>query len=416
MQFGLKNESWGWYVVLASFLIIGVNYGARYSFGIFLKPMAISYGWSRSVVSIGSTINMLCYGISVIYIGRLVDKFAPKWIITVGSVLVACGLFLATIADTPMLFYLAYGFLCGIGSSGMSMVVCNSSVGKWFQKNRGLAIGITTMGISFGSLGLAAVSAVAISAYDWRVGYCFIGFMILLIGISFSQMFMGRKSPVTYEYLQKKRNISVPGNYCSTKEKSFAGNKSFVILAICYSLVMLSQMASFTHQVPYATDMGIDEIDAAFSIGILGISSSMGQFCFGWLCDRISDSKYSAFIGFIIMAIGTLILIRVSNAFDMYLYAAVYGLGYGSFAPMLGILSAEYFGVGNLGKVYGLLTFFVCVGGSLGPIIGGAIYDMSGTYIYLWYLNIFILAFVSLLILGLKKRELYRQAVIELES
>ena len=76
---------WGWYVVLGAFLILGINYGARYSFGVFVKPMALEYHWSRSVISAGMSILVLAYGIGGIFSGRMVDRIAPRRLITAGG-------------------------------------------------------------------------------------------------------------------------------------------------------------------------------------------------------------------------------------------------------------------------------------------------------------------------------------------
>ena len=76
---------WGWYVVLGAFLIIGINYGTRYSFGVFVKPMTLEYHWSRSVISAGMSILVLAYGIGGIFSGRLVDRIAPRRLIRAGG-------------------------------------------------------------------------------------------------------------------------------------------------------------------------------------------------------------------------------------------------------------------------------------------------------------------------------------------
>jgi sugar phosphate permease len=129
---------WGWYVVLGAFLIIGINYGARYSFGVFVKPMALEYHWSRSVISANISIMVLAYGVGGIFAGRLVDRIAPRWIITAGATLMAAGMFLTALIRSPWQFYFTYGVLGGFGAACLGLVVCNSSVGKWFIRRRGL--------------------------------------------------------------------------------------------------------------------------------------------------------------------------------------------------------------------------------------------------------------------------------------
>jgi sugar phosphate permease len=82
-----RNLYWGWYVVLGAFLILGINYGARYCFGVFVKPMSLEYGWSRSVISLGASVMILSYGIGGIVSGYLLDRMAPRWIIIIGALI-----------------------------------------------------------------------------------------------------------------------------------------------------------------------------------------------------------------------------------------------------------------------------------------------------------------------------------------
>jgi len=144
----LKKDDifWGWYIVAGAFFVMAANYGARYCFGIFVKPLSLEHGWSYSVISLAATINMLVYSIGAIFVGRMLDRIAPRWIMTTGAAIAASGFILTGFANSPITLYLPYGLLVGLGATGMGVVICSSSVGKWFIKMRGLALGIATMG------------------------------------------------------------------------------------------------------------------------------------------------------------------------------------------------------------------------------------------------------------------------------
>ena len=170
-----KGLFWGWYVVLGAFLILAINYGARYSFGVFVQPMASQYNWSRSVISAGMSIMVLAYGIGGIFAGRFVDRIAPRWIITAGATLMATGLFLTALIREPWHFYLTYGLFGGFGAACLGVVVCNASVGKWFVRKRGLTIGIASIGVGFGTMATVPLAGYIVKVYGWQWGFAAIG-------------------------------------------------------------------------------------------------------------------------------------------------------------------------------------------------------------------------------------------------
>jgi len=180
------------------------------------------------------------------------------------------------------------------------------------------------------------------------------------------------------------------------------GDLRFWTLGIGFGLAIMTLMAVFVHQVAYALDQGIDKITAASSLGAVGVAGFAGQFFFGWFSDKLRDAKYSAVLGMLVMAAGMVLLLNVTSAQGLYVYALIYGFGYGCLAPMMPVLTADRFGRHVMGSVYGMLTFFIGLGGSLGPIVGGILYDRFGSYSYVWQLNIVTLLAVAIMIFLLK--------------
>jgi sugar phosphate permease len=405
-----KPVFWGWYVVFSSFVMLTLIYGARYSFGVFVKPMFAEYNWPMTVISLAASINLVMYAIGGVFAGWLLDRVAPKWITTVSVLLTTAGLLAASFVKSPLGLYLSYGVLVGIGSAGSGAVACTASIGKWFVKKRGIAIGIASMGIGLGTMIMAPLAGYIVKSFGWRVGFLCIGALTCVVGIVMSQIFMGKDHPERYGL--QPDGVPLPPNQSNPQApvdpvkkpslKPILADPRFWLLVVCNVLAVMTVMMTFVHQVAYAINNGIDKLEAAAAIGFIGIMGSGGKFFFGWLCDRIRDAKYSAALGFMLMAVGMFLLYRTTNVIMLYAFALVYGFGYGSLAPVTPYLISDRFGRQVLGATYGLLTFFSTgIGGALGPILGGFIFDQTGSYRSGWIMNTIFLMIISLLILAL---------------
>ena len=402
---------WGWYVIAGTFLILSVNYGARYCFGVFVKPLSDEYGWSRAVVSTGASLNILAYSVCAVFLGRVIDRIAPLRLITAGALLAGLSFALMGLVKTPLQFYIVYGLLIGAGSAGMGLVVLNCSAAKWFIRKRGTAIGISTMGVSFGTILLNPAAGFIVKSFDWRAGFMFIS-ALFLAALVLAQFLMRKESPESCGLLPD--GETDPANVLrideSRRDPSRAGisyaemfaDRRFWIIGIGFGLAVMALMSVFVHQIAYAQDRGVEKLAAAASLGVVGLAGFLGQFFFGWLSDRISDVKYSAVIGVMFMLAGLVILLGADSIEALYVYSFTFGFGYGCLAPMLPIVIADRFGQSDMAPVYGMITFLLGIGGCIGPLAAGMIYDRCGSYDLVWLSDIGILAFAALSLAALK--------------
>ncbi|HSO62244.1 MAG TPA: MFS transporter [Desulfobacterales bacterium] len=411
-----KTLFWGWYIVAGAFTLMALTYGARYSFGIFVQPLTAENGWSRSAVSLAASINLLMYALGGVFAGRLLDRIAPRWIVTIGAAVSAVGFFLCTKAQTPLQFYFAYGVLYGFGSSWTGTVTVTSSVGKWFIRRRGLAIGISSMGVSLGTMVLSPATAFMLGHFSWKTVFLCLGLALLVPGILIAQLLMRRTVPEAYGLAPdgqpaaegRRRDVS-PAHAQPALAVAPPAWKDprFWILSLCHGTAVMAALMAFVHQVPYAVDQGIDPMAAATSLGTLGFAGLLGQFFFGWISDRMGDPKYAAALGYACMAVGTVILLETKTVEMLLAYSLVFGFGYGCLGPLLPILAADRFGRHGIGAIFGLLTFFVVgVGGSLGPLAGGMLYDATGSYRYAWWLVLVSLSGAIAGIVSLKRHRM----------
>jgi len=404
---------WGWYVVFGTFMIMVISYGVRYSFGVFVKPMFAEYNWSMTIIQFGASINLLVYALSGILAGRLLDRFAPRGIMIAGILLSSAGLFLASHVTTPLGLYISYGVLVGAGTAGCGMVVNSVTVAKWFNRNRGLAIGISSMGIGIGTMLMAPLAGYIVKHFGWRSGFLSIGVLMLVVGVLTTCIFMGKSGPAQVGLLPdgdkpvaRDNPASVSGSVAvKTSLKPVLRSSQFWILVCCNVLAVMTIMMTFTCQIAYAINRGINDLEAAAALGLIGVTGSLGKLFFGWFCDHVRDAKYSASTGFTIMAIGMIFLYRAETAAMLYVFALIYGFGYGSTAPVMPYMISDRFDRQVFGSAYGLLLFFATgIGGSIGPLLGGYIFDKTGSYGAGWLICIALLLIVAALILVLKPK------------
>lgn len=405
---------WGWYVVFGGFLLLGLTYGTRYSFGVFVKPMFAEYHWPMSIISLGASINMLMYATGGILSGRLVDRMAPRWIIMIGAMTSSLGFFLTSLAQTPGQFFLSYGILCGLGSACMGVVVTSSSVGKWFVKKKGIAVGITTMGLALGTMIFTPAAGYIVKNYHWSNGFAFFGIVLLVFAVLISQTLMKRSRPEDYgllpdgeTYIRKnEQGPPAPAPEADIRLSDILKTPAFWITSVCFSICGMTELMVFVHVVSFAVNSGVEKVAAAASLGVIGIASLCGRFFFGWLGDRIRDPKYAASLGSLFMAAAMVLLLYMGASITMlYVFAFIFGFGYASTATLMPVIVSDRFGRYILGSTYGLLTFFVAgIGGGLGPVLGGFIYDTFNSYDYAWQFDLVMLLFAAILIVTLKPK------------
>jgi MFS family permease len=238
--------------------------------------------------------------------------------------------------------------------------------------------------------------------------------VLLVPGILVAQIFLGKTKPEAYGLCPDGDPVlpaAEGGARCEAPENTAAmaigdalRDSRFWVLSICQGTAVMTVMLAFVHQVPYALDLGIDRIAAASSLGAVAFAGFFGQFFFGSLSDRLPDPKYSAMLGYGFMAAGLAVLLAVTTVEGLFAYALVFGFGYGCLGPTLPIIASGRFGRESMGSVYGFLNFFVVgVGGALGPLVGGVLYDALGSYRSVWTLNIALLLAAMAGLLALKK-------------
>jgi MFS family permease len=170
---------YGWFVVAASFVIVLLSMGVYGSFGNFLKPMSAEFGWDRTTVSLPAAVAILMNGLFQPFVGRLVDRFGPRRVITLNLLLLACST--AAIAATTGVWFLTvvYGVLFAFGLSGAGIVPNTNLVARWFVRQRGRAMGLVNAGGSVGQLLLIPTSMALLLWTDWRTTYLILAAEVL---------------------------------------------------------------------------------------------------------------------------------------------------------------------------------------------------------------------------------------------
>ncbi len=172
---------------------------------------------------------------------------------------------------------------------------------------------------------------------------------------------------------------------------------SFWLLFLAFIFIVIALYGVQFHQVPFATDRGIDKGWALWSVTVFGAASIAGRFFFGWLSDRTREKKMALYPSLALLLLGLIILPFVENVWSLMLFAAVFGSGFAAYGPVIPAICAEVFGKANMGAIFGAVTTGGALGGAAGPYLTGFIYDKSGGYTGAWILAMVCVAVSAIL-------------------
>jgi MFS family permease len=363
----------GWKVVLAGFFGVMVSFAAvvPYTFGLFLKPLSIAFGWHREAVSAGFSISALTLAAASPGLGFLLDRFGPRRII-LPCIVVFSSVYVSLAWLTPHLyhFYFAF-FLIGMVGNGTAYLGYTRAISSWFYCRRGLALSVMLAGGGSGAMLLPVIAQAAITHYGWRTAFIILGLLAFALGFPFAAWFV-REQPAGLQDAFGSVNVGEPVS------KALSG-RIFWIIAATVFLYAISLNGALAHLSALLTDRGVSTSGASYAISIIGATALIGRVLTGLFLDRFFGPRVSQWM--LLMTVIGIVLLSVAHTLAAGLVAAsLIGFSMGSEGDITPYLLSRYFGLKRLSTLYALTWTAYAVGGATGPLVIGRIFDKLGSY------------------------------------
>ena len=363
----------GWRIVLAGFFGVMVSFAAivPYTFGLFLKPLAASFGWHREATSAGFSIAALTVAAASPGLGFLLDRYPPRRII-----LPCIGIFSAAYASLALLsphlphFYLTF-FVIGLVGNGTAYIGYSRAISTWFNRRRGFALSIMLAGSALGAMLLPVLAQAVITHLGWRAAYLVLGLLALAVGFPLTAAFVRERPRV-----EQDREVSTEQGEPVSRALA---TPAFWIIAATVCLYAISVNGAIAHLSALLTDRGVSPSGAAWSVSIIGATSLLGRLLTGLFLDRFFGPRVSQLM--LLMTVLGIGLLSVASSLAAGLVAAgLIGFSMGSEGDITPYLLGRYFGLKRFSTLYALTWTTYAIGAAAGPIVVGRVFDTLGSY------------------------------------
>lgn len=365
---------YAWVVVVVVAVTLTIASGARFLFGVVLKPISEEFGWNRAELTGAVMLGMVVLSICQPLIGIMVDRFGPKRILVGGLVLLSLALVPFTFATSLWQVYLLYGVLTSLALAAASPVLATSFVGRWFTEKRGLAMSIATSGSAFGQLLIVPIAAWIMTTTSWQMTYQVLTVAIVVIALPLSAIFL-RDNPRGPAADQRKQAAAENG---LTLRQAIA-NPAFWLLGFGFVVCGWTMAFPNTHFLAYADDMGMSVLHAANTVSVTAIFSIIGSILLGVAADRVQRTSVLA-LTYALRGVAFLLLLLLPGGNLLYVYGIVLGISWTATTPLTAAIAADRYGPKHLGLIFGSLFTFMNLGFGVGSLLDGIIFEASGGY------------------------------------
>jgi len=394
------DRAWG--VVAGAGLLMFVNLGPvlYYTSGVFTKAITDDTGWTRGTIAAAGLPANLLITFTLPLVGWAVDAYGARRIALFSSTLFAIGmLLLGQFSQTPGLFsfLLVVAYACGFALSPLPYA---QIVSGWFDKRRGLALGLMLTMSGLGTALFPPLSSALIAQFGWRNAYALLGFIVFAIG-AFAAFALLRDPPqLTNKILSREDNT--PG----LTVKSALTKRAFWAMFAAFFLISIAIGGGSTSLPLILTDRGVSPQQASFVMTIVGVTMMVGRLSLGVLLDRIFAPHLTALVFLApTLAFSTLLLLDTTSANTM-IAAGFLGFGLGAEVDALAYIASRAFGIRYLGRILGFLMVAFTLGLAFGPALFGKIHDQFQNYELALWVAVGISALASALIVTLRRSDL----------
>ncbi|MCK9356634.1 MAG: MFS transporter [Dehalococcoidia bacterium] len=367
---------YGWVVVAAAFAAMSGLGEVQYSFGVFFKALENEFGWTRALTASGFTSLAIGLGLSSIAYGWLTDRYSPRPVLFVATLVTGISLMLCSRIETLVQLQVLL-FATGLGVGGVTPV-STATVARWFENRSGggIALGVTMAGLGMGAIVYAPVLSRLIPVLGWRACFLVAG-MAFLVVVGLAALAM-KPSNLTSARADSSAT-GLPSEVAPMSRVRLLRSREFLQLVLIMVVTTFSFQVVTVHLVPYAVDIGISQIAAAGALGFMGGMSVPGRLSSGVLSTRLGWGKTLVIAQFG-MAAAILSLPFVRQESMLYAVAGLYGFCQGvRSVSVLGVLG-HIFGMRNVGGSTGVMLAIAQTAGAAGPLLAGYLFDRWGSY------------------------------------
>ena len=389
---GGKDDPYGWVMVFVGFSLMTMSFGGLGAVGVFLKPIAAEFGWSRGGIALGYTTAAFSAAVFGMLWGFLADRNPTRRFTLMGALAIAISMLLLSQITAQWQYYLSF-FIFGAFGHGALASTMWANIGQWFTRHMGLALGIGLAGGAFGQAVVPLASRFLISAYDWRTAYLVLAAVYLVLGLAIAAL--TRDPPAKRARLAAVRETeakSTPWSLGGARHAVTWFSLAVIFCCTCMSLAVV-------HVVPMLSDRGFRPEIAAGALTTLMLVGVLGRMSAGMICDLIGPIRTYA-----LMSLGQTLLViwfpHIETLLGVYLLAGLFGFAFSGVMASMVICVNVAAPAGVAARAWSIVSFFAWIGMGAGSYMGGLLFDLTGGYTWA-YAFAAAMGIVNLVILAL---------------
>lgn len=392
----VANAHYGWYIVaMGTTLQLTTNFVSQ-AYSILIVVMEDSFGWSLTATALAYSLRAVIGAMLSPWAGILGDRYGAKKVMLVGAGFFAGGLvLLSTITEVWQLF-LYYSIVLGIAQA-MFRVNIPTTVAAWFKQKLGVAVGIQQSAGGMGASILAPGLTILLTQTDWQTAFILIG--VVAGGIVFALLAFFHSEPAERGKLpygsgadEKVNKNPISGSMAKIRSQVFLNHakrtRAFWFLPLIHHLGCVGHAIVILHVVFFAKTQGMSLGAASVIVTIYSLASVGSRLMVPILADRIGAKGVMAFF-YLIQGAAVLMLFWTTEAWQFYLFAVVFGIGFGGEMSGFLVVNRQYFGMGPVRTIFGFQSMGAGLGMALGGLLGAVVYDYFGSYNIAWLVSFF---------------------------
>ena len=390
------NAHYGWYIVaMGTMLQLTTNFVSQ-AYSILIVVMEDSFGWSLTVTALAYSLRAVIGALLSPWAGVMGDRYGAKRVMLIGAGFFTAGLvLLSTITEIWQLF-LYYSIILGIAQA-MFRVNIPTTVAAWFKKKLGVAVGIQQSAGGMGASILAPGLTILLTQTDWQTAFILIGIVAgaIVFGLlAFFHSEPAERGKLPYGSGADEKVVANPINSSMAKIRSQVflkhakRTRAFWFLPLIHHLGCVGHAIVILHVVFFAKTQGMSLGAASVIVTIYSLTSVGSRLMVPILADRLGAKGVMSFF-YLIQGAAVLMLFWTTDAWQFYVFAVVFGIGFGGEMSGFLVVNRQYFGMGPVRTVFGIQSMGAGLGMALGGLLGAFVYDIRGSYDIAWLVSFF---------------------------